>query len=279
MKRTSLQTSDRLTVVIALLLAIASGIGLFSEAIYRDNLLVASSWRGNDLVTLFVALPILLAALLLSSRGSLRARLVLLGMLDYVLYNYAFYLFGASFNSLFLVYVALLALSIFALIFGLAGIDAKQLANRFRERTPARWISAYMFLVALFLGGFWSALSLQHVFGGQVPAMVIATGHPTNVTGALDLSLVVSINLLGAIWLWKRRPWGYVVAAIANVKGAVYMLALSSATWSAVSAGASDGAGQIILWGVIGVGCLASTVGLLANLRSGELVGQATEAE
>ena len=269
MKRHLLRTADRLSAVIALLMAGAAGAGLFAHAIYRDNLLVVSSWRGNDMITLCAAVPILLVSVFLSARGSQRARLVLLGMLDYALYNYAFYLFGAAFNALFLVYAALFALSIFALIFGLAGLDVEGLIERFRERTPARWISVYMIVVALLLGGFWIAVALQYVFGGLIPTMVSDTGHPTNVTGALDISLVVSVNLLGGFWLWKRHPWGYAVAAIANVKGAAYMLALSVATWSAVRAGASDGAGQIVLWGVIGAGCLAAAVALLANLRSG----------
>lgn len=65
----------------------------------------------------------LVAALVLARRGSGRAQLVWLGMLAYTLYNYAFYLFGAAFNSLFLVYAALFTLSVFALLFGLVALD------------------------------------------------------------------------------------------------------------------------------------------------------------
>src|SRR5688500_7194686 len=85
-----------LSLIAAVLAGIASLGGLFLKGLYRDNLLVTSAWKGNDLVTLFVAIPILIAAIAFSKRGSLKAQLVLLGILDYMLYNYAFYLFGAA---------------------------------------------------------------------------------------------------------------------------------------------------------------------------------------
>jgi hypothetical protein len=37
---------------------------------------------------------------------------------------------------------------------------------------------------------------------------------------------MIPAMLLSAIWLWQRRPWGYVLASILMVKGATYMLAL-----------------------------------------------------
>lgn len=267
---TNLKSASVLSAIIVALMAGAAMAGLFFPNLYQDNPLVSASWRGNDAVTLFVAVPILVAAITWALRGSRRGYLVWMGMLAYALYNYGFYLFGAAFNGLFLAYTALFALSGFAMVFGLAGLDTDALQQGFRDRTPVRIISAFMWAVAVFLGGFWTATSLGYLFHGQVPPMVTATSHPTNVTGALDLSMVVSINLLGAVWLWRRRPWGYVLAAIANVKGAVYMLALSSATYSAVRAGTTDGVAQIALWGTIGLGCLAASIALLVNLRFGE---------
>jgi len=46
-------------------------------------------------------------------------------MLLYSLYNATFYLFGAAFNSLFLVYTAVFTLSGFALMFGLLSLDGE----------------------------------------------------------------------------------------------------------------------------------------------------------
>jgi hypothetical protein len=256
-----------LTILIAILSLVAAAGGLFSRTLYRDNFLVTSGWRGNDLVTLFIAVPLLVISLVLTWRGSLRARLVWLGMLDYTLYNFAFYLFGTAFNRFFLLYVAIFTLSIFALIFGLVQTDVQTIGHQFRKRTPVKWISGYMLFVAAGLTMVYAIQSLGFITTGQLPPIVTATGHPTSVVFALDLSLVVPVLVLGAIWLWQRRPWGYALAVISNVKGAVYMMALAATTITAVQSGASDDLSQVGLWAFIGTGSLIASLILLANLR------------
>jgi len=205
----------------------ASAGGLILGNLYRDNTFVASLWKGNDLVTLVVAVPMIIAALVLSMRGSQRAQLVWLAMLNYMLYNYAFYLFAAAFNWFFLIYVALFTLSIFALIFGLVNIDVNGISKKFRARTPVKWISGYMLFVALGLSTIYISQSIGFVATGQLPEIVLKTGHPTSIVFAIDLSLLVPVFVLGAICLWKRKPWGYVLATMSMVKGAVYTLVLT----------------------------------------------------
>ena len=270
MLKTEFKSAFILSVIIVILMVVASVGGLFIDGLYQDNLLVKSALYSNDLVTLLLAVPLLILSLVLSKRGSQRAQLVWFGMLFYTLYNYAFYLFGAAFNSLFLVYVALFTLSIFALIFGITSLNVKGITERFRPGTPVKWIGGYMVLVALLLGSFHISLSLGYVFTGQVPEIVINVEHPTNLISALDLSLVVSFGLLGAVWLWKRQPWGYVLAVIWNVNATVYMAALSAATVWAFQSGASEDIMLVALWGLIGVGCLISFVLLLGNMESSE---------
>ena len=180
--------------------------------------------------------------------------------------NGAFYLFGAAFNSLFLVYVALFTASGFALIFGLATLDVGAVAERIRDSLPARGVAAFIGVVGLLLGGFHGAVSLRYVVTGTVPPMVEATGLHTNLIAALDLSMVVSVAFFGGMWLWHRRPWGVVLGVLWCVKGAVYMLALSAATASTLFAGASDAWQQLLLWGPIGVGCLGASILLLRAL-------------
>ncbi len=87
--------------------------------------------------------------------------------------------------------------------------------------------------------------------------MVVNTGHPTSVVFALDLSLVVPFFVLGAIWLWRRRPWG-----------AAYMLALTAATVSGANAGGSTA--LVPLWASIGAVSLIVAVLLLRDMRTAE---------
>jgi hypothetical protein len=260
-------TVQRLAYLVAALMAAAATLGLLVPGVYHDNALVTAAWRGTDLVTLALGVPLLARAIRGSGTGSRLWRMVLLGMLLYALYNYAFYLFGAAFNALFLVYVAILAASGAGLLLGLGSLDAERAAAGFRPRAPLRAVAALLLTVSLLLGGFWIALSVAFLFTGEPPPMVAATDHPTNVTGALDLSLVVTLGVVAAVWLWQRRPWGCVLAVLWLVKGAVYMVALSSASVAAYLAGAAGDLAQVVLWAPIGLGCLLALAALLGHYR------------
>ena len=270
MSQAKLKTAYVLSAIIAILMIMQSMGGLFLNGLYRDNTFVQSGWYGNDLVTLVVAAPLLVGALIFSIRGSPPAQLLWLGMLDYTLYNYAFYLFGAAFNSFFLIYLALFTLAIYALIFALVNIDVVAISQQFQARTPIRWISGYMVLWAVILGGLWISESLNFIFTNQLPGIVVATAHPTNVVAILDLSLMVPAVLLGAIWLWKRQPWGYMLAAIMNVKGAVFALVLAVGSHVGATHGISGLTEQIPIWVFLSTASLLCCGFLLGNMKSKE---------
>lgn len=259
-----------LSAIIILLAILSSAGGLFIDGLYRDNAFATAAWKGTDLATLTVAAPTLVLVLAFSLRGSFRAQLVWLGMLDYMLYNYAYYLFGTAFNRFFLIYVALFTLSMFALIFALVNVDVGGVRRRFRDRTPVRGIAAYLLFVAAGIGSLWIVQSLSFVVTGQVPQFIVDVDHPTSVVFALDLSLVVPFLVLGAVWLWQRRPWGYLLAAIMGVKGAVYMLALAAVSVTAMRAGFPAAGGELPLWGLLAAGFVVATLFLIANVESVE---------
>lgn len=226
-----------LTVIVAGLAALAAIGGLLLASVYRDNAFTVSTWRGNDLATLFVMVPLLMCALVIASRGSARGYLVWLALVEAMLYNYAFYLFGAAFNWLFLVYAAIFACSIWAFFLGLTNLDVVALKARFSVRTPVRSISGWMLFVGVGLGMVYVAQWAAFVLGGTLPAIITRTAQHTNVVFALDLTLVIPLFVVGALWLWRRKPWGYAIAAIINLKGAVYMVGLCASTYTAYRAG------------------------------------------
>lgn len=209
--------------IIAGLAAVASGGGLVIKGLYRDSAPIKIAWLGNDLVTFFVVVPLLLASLFYAQRGSERAQLVWMGLLGYMVYNYAFYLFGASFNLFFLLYVALFSLSICALVQGLASLNARRISKEFTRQTPVRGISVFLLFISIPLGIVEISQCLQFVLHGEVPEV-------PPLIFALDLSVVVPGTALAAVLLWRRRPWGYVLAAIMLVKAFTYGLVLSVAT-------------------------------------------------
>jgi hypothetical protein len=257
------------SIIIVVLAAIASAAGLFIPDLYRDNALVVSALRGNDLVTLAVAVPTLIVALIVTGRGSLRALMVWMAMLGYMIYDYIFYLYGAAFNVIFLLYVALVGLSVYALIFGLSSIDAVEISRRFNPRTPVRWIGLFTLLLALLFGGMEISRALTFVVSGRLPHDVIATGHPTAVVYAVDLSLLVPGLVLAGGLLWFRRPWGYVLGTMFMIKGTSYGLALiAMSAFAAKATGSWDPLTPA--YAAVAVGCLVACILLLGNMRPEE---------
>lgn len=251
-----------------LLALVAAAGGLLLPGLYRDTVaFVVLGWPINDLVTLVVALPVLVVSLLLARRGSGRAFLVLGGALYYTLYNYAFYLFGAAFNWFFLIYVGLLVFPAYALIQFIGGLDAPGLTRRLDPRTPNKLVSGYMFFWGGLLGVVWVSQAVIFILTDQLPAIVVQTGATTNLVGILDLLLQVAVILPAAIWLWRRRPWGYPLAVVLNVAGALYTIVLTAGSLHQAAAGIPGAADLVPLWVALGLGSLISTVLLLRGLR------------
>jgi hypothetical protein len=59
---------------------------VFASGFYHDPAAISATDRGSDLVTLFVFAPALAVALLYAYRGSLRAQVIWLGLVSWVLY-------------------------------------------------------------------------------------------------------------------------------------------------------------------------------------------------
>lgn len=257
-----------LSATIASLMTLASAIGLFVDGFYRDNAWATAGFRGNDLVTLVIVVPLMIGALALTRRGSARATLVWLGTVAYALYNYAFYLFGATFNELFLVYAALVSLAVWTLVLALPTLDVEALARCFAPRTPVRWIAANMLLIALFLGGMWGAQSIVFVAIGTLPQVITDSGIQTSIVFALDLALLMPAMAIGAVLLWRRRPWGYALGAILMIKGSAYTLALLAMSVFAANAHIAGAWDFAPFWAFFFLTSLLATAALLRGLQS-----------
>lgn len=226
-----------LTSVVVVAATIASVGGLAIHGLYTDH----SAWataalRGGDLVTLVLVVPGLILATLLARRGSVRARLVWGGLLGYGVYNFAFYVFGATFNDLFLAHVVALSASIFALIAWATELDATAIAARFDARTPRRAVAVLLLTIAAVFATLWTTFSLVYAVTGHL-TLGAATLAGMHLVFALDLSLMAPSMAVGGVWLWRRRPWGYVAASALCVFGAAYQANLAAAGLFQANAG------------------------------------------
>jgi hypothetical protein len=252
---------------LAALLLVASAAGLFAPGLYRDTPGWVAQARGVNLVDLLVALPALLAAMVWAARGSLRARVIWMGMLAYVLYNYAIFAFAVALNPLFLVYTGALSLAAFALLALLTALDVDALRARFAATTPVRAVSGFLLAVAALFFLAWMKDLIPATFGGPIPGAIVEAGIPTNPVYALDLAFLLPLCALAALWLLRGRAWGYALAGLLLTLTAP--LALSIAASALFQGGTDPGsvAGAILPFAVVGLLGAGLTVAYLRGLR------------
>jgi hypothetical protein len=215
-----------LTWLVAALALAAALCGLLVEGLYTGDVSTAEMFRGYDLVTAAVVVPSLALALHFARLGSVRAQLATSGLVAYLVYTYAYYLFGTGFNDLFLLHVAVFATALWALVLTLIAIDVTSVAERFSPRSPVRAIAGILGALAVGLGGMWIYFAVANAVTGNVPAgsQLVETDTIVHLGMALDLSLLVPLYAAAAMLLWRRAAWGYVLASVALVAGILHQV-------------------------------------------------------
>jgi hypothetical protein len=191
--------------------AVATAAILFLPGILRGTAVMNGSARGTALVALLVAVPILVLSMLAVARGSVRALVAWLGAVAYLLYNAVLFLLATPFNSLFLLYAGMFALSTWSAVTVLHKMDVPAIAERFDPGLPARALAIYVWVIALLNAAAWLVQVVPGVLTSEPPAFLAGTGLTTNPIYAQDLSFWLPLAAVAAFWLWRRRPWGYVL--------------------------------------------------------------------
>src|SRR6187402_2845702 len=95
--------------------ALAAGATCFVPDLLTGPAVTDAQARGTSLIMLGIGLPVLAIGGLLATSGSWRGLLAAIGALAYLAYNDFLLLFATPFNPLFLVYIAAMSLTAFAL--------------------------------------------------------------------------------------------------------------------------------------------------------------------
>jgi hypothetical protein len=220
--RSDLTLAYRLTAALVFLLLAASAHGLMygPRGLYDAYPAALAGLVGQDIVTLVVGLPLLIGSAWLASRGSALGLLAWAGALFYVAYSYYFFVVG-GFNALFLLYVAIVAASLYGLLAVVLAIDTAALAGRLGNGLPRRRVSFLFGVIVTLFAVLWGGLSISTAAAGneldQVPHLVVA----------IDGAVLLPLLSVAGIKLWRRQPWGDVLGGVLLVKVAATGLTLA----------------------------------------------------
>lgn len=200
--------------VAAAILAAAAGVtGLLaaSHVYSHETRQLVDAATAQDVVTLLPAAPLLALLALRARRGSVCALLALPGVLAFAVYNYAIYAFSIHFGPLFLVWVAVLGLSVFALLGILATADTVAIKQRFAGPVPSG-TARFLIGVALLFVALWLKEILPDLLGGRLSTSATKWNLPTNPVHVLDLAFFLPATITTGILLLRRHPVGYATA-------------------------------------------------------------------
>jgi hypothetical protein len=205
--------------LVAILMTVASIAGiLFRADIYPTEELM-KSFVPNDVVNLFLGLPILLGSMWLTWRGRLIGLLCWSGALFFVFYNYIVYVFAMPLNWAFPLHLILTVLSLYTLIGLVTDMDGNAVRQRLSGAVPEK-----------FTGGILAGLGslfLLRVIGVFVNAITSGTllAETELAVNVSDL-LITPAWIIGGILLWQRKPLGYLAGLGLLFQGSMLFIAL-----------------------------------------------------
>ena len=264
-----------LSLMAAVLMALASAAGVLGETTYvRETVSWAAQGAGQDLVNFLVVFPVLVGSALYAQIGLTRARLVWIGALFYVVYSYVLYAFFVHFGPWFLVYVAILGLSSYALAGGASSVGAWTLPVEFGRVRHTRAVAAFLMILGCGFAALWLGDIVPALVAGSTPDSVTRSGFPVSPIHVLDLALFLPGTIATSVLLWKRRPLGFLFAVPVLVFAALMGLAIIAMTFVMRVRGLSVPLGPVPVIG-LAVLCSAGFAALLlGEVREGALASE-----
>jgi len=201
--RRNLTAFYALSLLVAILMALVSAAGILYRAIVYPTEALLQTFVPNDVVNLFIGLPILLGSMGLAWRGKLVGLLCWTGALFFVLYNYIAYVFAMPLNWAFLLHLTLAMLSAYTLSGLVASIDGKVVQQRLSGAVPEK-----------FAGGVLAGCGLLFL----LRAMGVIVNALSSGTLIAETDLAVNVSdffispalVVGGLLLWRRQEFGYV---------------------------------------------------------------------
>lgn len=186
------------------------------------------SARGTALVVLVIAVPSLMLSLHPARGGSLVATAIWMGALGCLTYNSVLFVFGTPYNRLFLLYVAMLSLSLWSLLLLAWRVVPASPATTVRFDRP---IAIYIWLIAAMNALIWLSTIVPSVFADRPGAVTDGMGVATNPVFVQDLAIWLPAATAVALGLWNRRPWGPLLAGATLVFWFTESVAIAVDQW------------------------------------------------
>lgn len=219
---------------------------IYGDGLYaHDSYFMAPIFRGTDFTIIFIAIPILIVALIMDiKRKKLKNRIFLTSVISLFTYYSTSIAFGVTYNILHLVYIALFSASFFGLITAIDSIDKEQVEKSMGDKLPFNGIYAFLIITGIALIVAWLPdIIKSFVLGRSLELIEIYT---TQITYVLDMGVIAPTALICLFQLKKRSGIGYVLLQLLLTVCSVIGIMVPIQTVFQIKAGISLPIGAIV---------------------------------
>jgi len=227
-------TQSRIVAILSLLIA---GLSIWAtlEGIADEELYNQVYWSGSlskrliygsraqDFVSLPVALILLVCSILHLSKKDYISLIILTGLAGYFFYAYGLYTLQGQYTSLYLVYMAIFGLSIYALIFGLTSFTRKLAEKLHLQKWLRISVATFFLMIVLFLAPIWI---IQ-----MIPDISNHRPSDTYAVYLLDLSIIFPAFAIIALFLLRKKTYGTILAGVMLFKVLTLTLSVAIGEW------------------------------------------------
>lgn len=201
---------------------------IYGKGVYRHmSSDVALQGIAQDYVTLFIAIPLLLLSFFYTKKQSLKAKLVLSGVLLYFTLTYLFYVAIALYNELFLVASLTLFVSLFSFILNMMSFDFQHIKTRFKPQASMKLASLFLILIAIMMALLWLSVIVPPMLDGSFYPKVLYH-YSTLIVQGYDFGIFLPLAVISGVLGFKKNEYAYVLVPTYWVFLSLLMLALVS---------------------------------------------------
>lgn len=237
------------------------------------------SLRGTALVMVCAGVPVLVAGMRLTARGSARGLVFWLGAAGYLLYQAVLFCFATPLNNLFLLYVAYLGSALWSLVSVFHATDLREFGTRLAPAMPARWITGFALVVVVLNAAAWLVQIVPAVFSRNPASLLEGTGLLTNPVFVQDLAVWLPLLAAAALAGRRRVAWGLLVTGAMLAMLVLEGAGVATDQWFGSRADPASGIASSTMVPVFAVVALLIAVPLACYLRNVDRTPHDTEGD
>jgi len=222
-----------LSIFIIVLVIISGGFGLFygtngqsydfinqygdtvkmcGDGIYKnDSYFMAHIFKGSDFTALFLALPLMIIALIMDIKyNTLKSKLFLTAIITFFLYYLVSYSMGVTYNVLHLVYISLLSCTLFASILGYGFL--KTYSIKVSKKIYTNGLKIFLVFCGLSLFIAWLPDIIVSLINKKSLGLIEI--YTTQITYVLDMAIISPLIFICLYNLGKNNNVGYILLGI-----------------------------------------------------------------